>query len=131
MSILLNTQCPFSEYSKDFLEGMLSRMAVSFHKYGKIVDAYPHKVNAIESAKVRLDKYLETGNTEYLIDAANFFMIEFMHPSHPEAFFKAEDSNKSPGRAAYDTNFEPTDKSNEELTDTEFKEIKSLRRKDV
>lgn len=36
---------------------------------------------------------------EYLVDIRNFAMIEFMHPAIPGAYFKAEDSDKSPGLA--------------------------------
>lgn len=96
--VTISTVAPGSEFSTKFLDGMLSRMAMSFFKYGKIADAYPGKVNAIESLKLRLDKYAETGNTEYLMDAANFAMIEFMRPSHPGAHYTPTDSDGSPGR---------------------------------
>src|SRR4051812_29600342 len=76
------------EVSEFFLDGMRNRMAVSFYKYGPVADAYPEKVNALDSLQLRLKKYQETGNAEFLMDAANFAMIEFMHPSHPEAFFQ-------------------------------------------
>jgi hypothetical protein len=99
---------PDTEFSTTFAQGMADRMAVSFFKYGLVAEAYPKKVNAIESLKTRLDLYLnggevkgvkiEAGNTEYLMDVANFAMIEFMHPKHPKAFFKSTDSNGSPGR---------------------------------
>jgi hypothetical protein len=99
---------PETEFSERFVQYMANRMAVSFHKYGPVAEAYPERVNAIESLQKRLDLYLnggiikgkeiEPGNTEYLIDAANFAMIEFMHPRHPKAFFKATDSDGSPGR---------------------------------
>lgn len=115
---------PTSEYSLEFIEGMKTRMAVSFYKYGAIADAYPHKVSALESLHKRLDKYMDTGNTEFLIDAANFAMIEFMLPSHPDAHFRPTDSNESPGRCAYDTNFNPTQKDNKELTDLEWNELR-------
>ncbi len=36
---------------------------------------------------------------EYLVDIRNFAMIEFMHPAIEGAYFKAEDSDKSPGLA--------------------------------
>jgi hypothetical protein len=114
---------PPSEYSEQFINGMLTRMAVSFSKYGVVKDAYPHKVNALESLHKRLDKYLTDGNTEWLMDAANFLMIEFMYPSHPNAHFKSTDSNESPGRAAYETGFEMTQKDNRELSDDEYKEL--------
>ncbi len=89
---------PPSEYSIPFLQGMVDRMAMSSNTYGLVADAYPHKVDALKSLRLRLQKYLETGNTEYLMDVANFAMIEFMHPSLSNAHFKAEDSGKSPGR---------------------------------
>lgn len=93
LDALLDTQV-----SDQFLRGMIARMEMSFFKYGDIRDAYPKRINAIESLRQRLDKYAETGNTEYLIDAANFAMIEFMLPSRPDAFFAATDSDQSPGR---------------------------------
>jgi hypothetical protein len=94
----MNDFLPASEFSEPFVQYMRNRMAVSFHKYGKVADAYPHKVDAIESLKKRLERYTETGNTEWLVDAANFAMIEFMHPRHEVAHFKGTDSNESPGR---------------------------------
>lgn len=114
-----------SEFDETFVQAMRDRMQISYHKYGAVKDAVPHKVNAIESLHHRLEKYMETGNTEWLVDASNFAMIEFMYPSHPNAHFRATDSNESPGRAAYDTNFEGTQKSNNELTDTEWKELRA------
>jgi hypothetical protein len=89
---------PETEYSVQFLDGMVNRMAVSFCKYGKVADAFPHRVNALDSLRLRLEKYAETGNTEYLIDVANFAMIEFMHPKREGAFFQGTDSDGSPGR---------------------------------
>lgn len=89
---------PLSEFAHSFIQGMLHRMGMSYHKYGKLSDAYPNKVNAIASLQIRLDKYKETGNKEFLMDAANFAMIEFMHPLHPRAHFRSTDSNESPGR---------------------------------
>jgi len=87
-----------SEISAPFMRGMVNRMMVSLHKYGKVADAYPAKVNAIDSLQQRLAKYAETGNTEFLMDVGNFAMIEFMHPAHPNAFFEGTDSDQSPGR---------------------------------
>lgn len=89
---------PASEFSDTFVQGMYDRMAVSYFKYGKVADAYPHKVDAIACLKQRLEMYLATGNTEYLMDAGNFAMIEFMRPRHPKAFFQPTDSDGSPGR---------------------------------
>jgi hypothetical protein len=117
--------CPESEYSLQFIQGMIDRMRMSYFKYGAVRDAYPHKVNALESMQKRLDKYMDTGNLEWLIDMANFCMIEFMASSHPSAHFKPTDSHESPGRAAYDTNFDMTSADNKELTDKEWKELRA------
>lgn len=86
------------QVSVEFLRGMASRMAMSFEKYGDLRDAYPHKLDALASSELRVQRYRDTGNTEYLMDAANFLMIEFMAPRHRDAHFKAEDSSASPGR---------------------------------
>lgn len=89
---------PESEVSQPFLQGMTDRMSMSFFKYGKVADAYPRLVDAMASLRIRLERYEATGNTEHLMDLANFAMIEFMCPKHPDAYFQAEDSKKSPGR---------------------------------
>lgn len=106
------------EVSEDFIDGMRSRMYVSFYKYGPAADAYPHKVNALQSLELRLQKYRDTGNTEFLMDAANFAMIEFMHPSHPEAHFTATDSDQSPGRIERG-NPDPVQYANRDLLPTD------------
>jgi hypothetical protein len=82
---------------------MRAAMLVSAYKYGEVSEAYPERVNAIESLGLRLAKYAETGNVEYLVDVANFAMIEFMHPRHAKAHFKATDADGSPGRVATNT----------------------------
>lgn len=86
-----------TEVSAEFMQGMADRMAVSFHKYGAMASNYPFPGNALDSLRKRITKYEETGNTEWLMDVANFAMIEFMRPAHPEAHFRATDSRESPG----------------------------------
>lgn len=116
-----------TEFSDEFVKGMQDRMVISYFKYGPVADAYPHKISALESLQKRIDKYIDTGNTEFLMDAANFAMIEFMYPSHPNAHFRSTDSAESPGRAAYDTGFEATQKSNRDLSDEEWRELQEYR----
>lgn len=101
-TIRLPSTVPASEVSEDFLQKMANRMAISFYKYGLASEAYPHKVDAIACLKERLAKYEETGNKEWLVDAANFAMLEFMLPRHPEAHFRSTDSDESPGRVRLD-----------------------------
>ncbi|MEK6288191.1 MAG: hypothetical protein AABO57_20925 [Acidobacteriota bacterium] len=116
-----------TETSEQFITGMLDRMVTSYHKYGPISDAYPRKVNALESLNQRIEKYLETGNTEWLIDAANFAMIEFMYPAHPKAHFRPTDSEQSPGRTSQE--FDITDSANDQLGTEAFDTLLEHRRR--
>ncbi len=103
-----------TEFSAEFVQGMQSRMVVSFYKYGYVNNAYPETVNAISSLMQRLRLYAESGNTEFLMDAANFAMIEFMHPRHPKAHFEGTDDEASPGRIAAKTG-RPDKRDNNEI----------------
>jgi hypothetical protein len=88
------------ETSRKFHQLMDNAMMISFFKYGAVADAYPERVHALDSLDIRLKKYAETGNVEYLIDVANFAMIEFMFPANPTAIYKATDVEGSPGRVS-------------------------------
>lgn len=79
------------------LQKMLNRMAVSEHKYGPIENNYPSPKCALDNLVERIRMYEETGNTEWLLDAANFAVIEFLRPSHEAPHFRATDSDESPG----------------------------------
>lgn len=73
--------------SPDFIAAMENRMRVSHYKYGPLENNYPFPVNAIDSLKARLAQYLEDGNIEWLIDVANFAMIEALYPAHMSAHY--------------------------------------------
>ena len=111
-----------TEISEPFIEGMRNRMKVSYHKYGPVASAYPDRVNAIASLQDRLRKYAETGNTEYLMDAANFAMIEYMYPTHPQGHFQGTDDDGSPGRRSMKTG-KADKRDNEEIGLGEAKSI--------
>lgn len=83
-----------TEYSNKFDEIRKNMMVVSYYKYGPLKDNYgTYKcMNAIENLKIRLQKYLDTGNTEFLADVANFAMLEFMNPSIEGAKYTPTDS---------------------------------------
>ena len=92
MSVLAN------EYSEKFDELRKNRVAVSYHKYGSAKNNFSTgNVNALESMKLCVEKYKQTHNTEYLCDAANYLMFEFMFPQIEGAYFKATDSKDSAG----------------------------------
>lgn len=91
--VRMPTAVPASEFCLPFVQGMCDRMGVSYFKYDLVAKGYPDKVDAIASLKLRLDRYAETGNTEWLMDVANFAMIEFMRPRHPQAHFRGTDDD--------------------------------------
>lgn len=83
-----------TEYCEKFDDIRKNMMVMSYYKYGPLKDNYGKykSMNAIENLKIRLQKYLDTGNTEYLADVANFAMLEFMHPSVENAAYKPTDN---------------------------------------
>ncbi len=93
---------PLTEFDPDFVVKMISAMMVSFHKYGRVADAYPGKFNAMADVRARMAKYRETGNKHFLVDAANFAMIEAMHHGRPFAEWAGNDAADSPGRTSID-----------------------------
>lgn len=92
-------------YSYKFSELMEARMRTSHYKYGDLDKSYPFPANAMASLEVRLQLYRDTGNVEWLIDVANFAMIEALYPAHPNAHFRPTSSDESPGLVK-DTNYD-------------------------
>lgn len=86
------------EYSFSFDELRKNRVEMSYYKYGASAINFGRRyVNALGSCTKCLNKYLETHNKEYLCDAANYLMFEFMYPYFDDAYFKATDSKDSAG----------------------------------
>ena len=86
---ILNT-----EYSERFDKIRKDMMVMSYYKYGPMKDNYDKFkcMDAIGNIEKRLEKYRQTGNTEFLADVANFAMIEFMYPSIEGAAYVPTDS---------------------------------------
>ena len=84
-----------TEWSYKFEELQKKAMVMSYYKYGKINQNHKQDnlMDAVSNLKKRLERYEETGNTEFLVDVANFAMIEFMCPQHPKAHFKGTDGD--------------------------------------
>lgn len=84
-------------YSTKVDELRQNRCAVSLYKYGSGKQNFPDRVQALPTCKQCIDKYIDTKNTEYLLDAMNYLMFEFMYPSIEGARFKQTDSDASAG----------------------------------
>lgn len=93
------------EYSLEFDELRKERVKLSFFKYGPAEENYKKGYSkALPSAENCIKKYNETGNTEYLIDAANYLMFEYMYPQHEKAHFRATESHESAGIVGFPIN---------------------------
>lgn len=87
------------DFSEEFVKKMKNAMLTSHYKYGYVSQTYPELAQARKCIDERLDLYVKTHNTEYLVDIANFAMIEYMYPSFKNAFYMPTDSKDSPGLA--------------------------------
>ena len=85
------------EYSEEFDTKRKNAIIVSYHKYGPSKENFKKgMVDAIGSLKKNLKKFEETGNTEYLVDVANYAMFRYMYPQGKE-YYQATDSKDSAG----------------------------------
>lgn len=83
-----------TEYSEKFDKIRKEMMVTSYYKYGPLKENYDKFkcMDALGNIEKRIQRYKETGNTEFLADAANFAMIEFMYPSIKGAKYIPTDS---------------------------------------
>ncbi len=94
------------DYSELFDKLRRNRVQLSRYKYGAARDNFGSgRVDAIGSLELCLEKFKETGNTEYLCDVANYAMFRFMYP-WPGEFFRATDSTESAGTVGTPINME-------------------------
>lgn len=94
------------EYSIEFDKKRQEAILVSYHKYGPGKKNFEEgRVDAIGSLKKNLKKFEETGNTEYLVDIANYAMFRFMYPMPGESY-KPTDSDQSAGTDGTPINME-------------------------
>ena len=87
------------DWSSEFVAKMERSIETSHYKYGWMSDTYPELAQAAKCIQERLDLYNKTHNLDYLVDIANFAMIEYKHPSYSDAHYTPQDSDKSPGLA--------------------------------
>lgn len=86
-------------FSEPFIQKMRNAIETSHYKYGFASLTYPELAQAYKCIKQRLELYEDTHNTEYLVDVANFAMLEFMFPAFKDSKYIPTDSDKSPGLA--------------------------------
>jgi len=87
------------DFSEEFISKMKNAIETSHYKYGWASQTYPELAQAVKCIQERLDLYNKTHNKDYLVDIANFAMLEYLYPSYPDAKYISTDSDKSPGLA--------------------------------
>lgn len=87
------------DFSSAFIEKMKNAIVTSHFKYGWANKTYPELAQAYKCAKERMEEYEKTHNKEYLVDVANFVMLEFLYPTFSDAKYIPTDSDKSIGLA--------------------------------
>ena len=72
-----------------FIIYMKNRMTMGFYRYGE-----SRNYNYIDYAKFKLEKYIKTGNMEFLVDVANLMMCEFIWGKHKNKHFSAVEQDE-------------------------------------
>lgn len=86
------------EYSENVDDLRKNRVQTSFYKYGSArVNFGRGYVDALGSHEKCIEAYNRTCNKEYLLDAMNYLMFEFMYPQKKGAYFKPTGSDESAG----------------------------------
>jgi hypothetical protein len=81
-----------SQWSNEFERYMRNRMAMGAYRYGLIRDDSAPKWDNVGSLIARALAYLDDGNQEHLVDAANLALIEFVRGNcHPGPHFSSID----------------------------------------
>lgn len=84
-----------TEWSPEFEQLMRNRLVMGALRYGLLADKKikGKKWDLIEPIRKKVELYEETGNTEYLVDAANYCLLAFECDNHPLKHFKALDDH--------------------------------------
>lgn len=81
-----------NNWSEKFVCLMRNRMLLGTLRYGSVHDPGLPKYDHCGYAVKKIEQYLQTGNKEFLVDAANLCLVEFEHPCcHKSPHFKATD----------------------------------------
>lgn len=86
------TQIRNKNVDDTFLEHMVNAMVMSAFKYGDVKEVCG-KV-AMEKMNKEIEMFMEDGNTEHMVNVANYAMLRYMFPQKGEVYH-GTDSNKS------------------------------------
>ena len=94
------------EYSEQFDKLRKNRVEMSFHKYGSARKNFGEgRVDAVKTLELCLEAFKKDGNTEHMVDIANYAMFRYMYPMPGESFTPT-DSSGSVGTVGTPINLE-------------------------
>jgi len=84
-----------TEWSPKFEQLMRNRLLMGALRYGTMEEKRKRVVlwDLIGAIEKKLEHYKETGNLEYMVDIANYCLLEFEFGSHPKRHFAALDNH--------------------------------------
>jgi hypothetical protein len=84
-----------SEWSPRFEELMRNRLLMGAFRYGLLEEKRKigRKWDLVGAIEEKMKLYKDTGNTEYLVDIANYCLLEFECGFHPNKHFRALDDH--------------------------------------
>jgi hypothetical protein len=85
-----------SEWSPEFEGLMRNRLLMGALRYGTMVEKRQKqatKWDLLGALRSKLEGYERTGNTEYLVDGANYLLLAFELDDHPTKHFRALDDH--------------------------------------
>lgn len=91
-----------TEFNHRFVSLMQNRLIMGAFRYGRF-SPIKADYDLLGGIAKKLRDYGETGNTEALVDVANYALLEFSFPHHPEAHFRAMDDHEHCPRIASTT----------------------------
>lgn len=100
-----------SEWSAEFERLMRNRLIMGAIRYGRLKAPGKPQYDRVASAIKRLAKYQETGNQEFLVDAANLCVLEFEEGIHPKKHFGAIDEHNEHCRVVASNGYDLEDNS--------------------
>ena len=79
---------------KEIYRLALNRFYIGSYRYGTFKEKVYPRYFGIHACNKKIEAYKRTGNLEFIIDAINCLVIEFIYPGHKDAYFKAEDDKE-------------------------------------
>lgn len=80
-----------TEWNREFEKHMRDRLIIGGLRYGRMGSGEKKQYDFTGATERCMQRYRETGNLEFLVDAANNCMLEFVESKHPKRHFRATD----------------------------------------